>query len=162
YEMASGRRAFERASPVETAAAVITDPVAPIDSHRGDLPTPLQWAIERCLSKDVADRYPSVRALQRDLVAVRERLSDVRGVATDTRLVLPAIAQAVGVDGTLDPADAIAQRLRTQRAPVVFVIDNFEQVADAAAVLAQLLEKCANLTLMVTSRALLYVYGERE
>ena len=41
-------------------------------------PPPLQWAIERCLSKDRADRYTSTRDLHRDLVAVHEHLSSVR------------------------------------------------------------------------------------
>jgi predicted ATPase len=78
YELATGRRAFARGSTVQTAAAVIADHPEAVDHFCPQFPPPLQWAIERCLAKDPADRYAATRDLHRDLVAVHEHLSNVR------------------------------------------------------------------------------------
>ena len=45
---------------------------------------------------------------------------------------------------------------------VLFVLDNFEQVIDAAPDVAALLAACANLKILVTSRAPLRISGEHE
>jgi predicted ATPase len=78
YELASGRRAFARSSMFETGSAVLTQDPEPLDRLCPHIPPPLQWAIERCLSKDPHDRYASTRDLHRDLVAVDHHLSNVR------------------------------------------------------------------------------------
>ncbi|GIW20008.1 MAG: hypothetical protein KatS3mg065_0304 [Chloroflexota bacterium] len=45
---------------------------------------------------------------------------------------------------------------------ILFVLDNFEQVIEAAPVVAELLQRCPNATVVATSRAALRVSGERE
>jgi predicted ATPase len=45
---------------------------------------------------------------------------------------------------------------------VLLVLDNFEQVLPAAPIVSELLHACPNLKVMVTSRAPLRLYGERE
>ena len=49
YEMAAGKKAFEKASAVETMAAIVREDAAPI---KAKLPGPLRWVIDRCLAKD--------------------------------------------------------------------------------------------------------------
>ena len=44
----------------------------------------------------------------------------------------------------------------------LLIVDNFEQVADAAPLLSQLLASCPRLKILVTSRALLHLRAERE
>jgi serine/threonine protein kinase len=79
YELATGRRAFERASPIEELVAVIADEPEPIDRLVANVPPPLQWTIERCLAKSPDDRYLSTRDLHHELVAVHDRqLLDTR------------------------------------------------------------------------------------
>ena len=77
-------------------------------------------------------------------------------------LVAPAIAQALGV---LD-ATALDLPRRTRAAcdgtPTLLVLDNFEQVSDAAPLVADLLTSVAALRVLATSRAPLRVRGERE
>jgi predicted ATPase/ribosome-binding protein aMBF1 (putative translation factor) len=55
---------------------------------------------------------------------------------------------------------------RLQRAygntQLLLLLDNFEQVADAAPLLSEVLQACANISALVTSRAPLALYGEHE
>jgi predicted ATPase len=80
----------------------------------------------------------------------------------DPVLVAPTIARALGLCaeggapfGAQSPAD-----LRER--PTLLVLENFEQVIDAAPLLADLLAACPGLTALVTSRAPLRVGGEQE
>jgi predicted ATPase len=74
--------------------------------------------------------------------------------ARDVALVTVHMAQALGAK------DGIAEQIG-ERAMLVLV-DNLEQVIDAAADLATLLRTCPNLVLLVTSRELMRVTGEVE
>ncbi|HEX3878785.1 MAG TPA: serine/threonine-protein kinase, partial [Bryobacteraceae bacterium] len=53
YEMASGKRAFERPESVQVMSAILTEEPPPLDSK---IPAPLRWTIERCLAKEPRDR----------------------------------------------------------------------------------------------------------
>jgi len=72
----------------------------------------------------------------------------------DARLVTESIAEALGAKDGL--ASHIADR------ELLLLLDNLEQVVDAAPELAALVETCPNLHLMVTSREVLRVRGEVE
>jgi Tol biopolymer transport system component/serine/threonine protein kinase len=77
YEMATGKRAFSRGSPVETLSAIIRDDPEPIGRVNPAAPAPLRWIVETCLQKDPDERYASTRDLARDLKHAQERLSDL-------------------------------------------------------------------------------------
>jgi predicted ATPase/class 3 adenylate cyclase len=72
----------------------------------------------------------------------------------DPALVSETIAQTLGAKDGL--AEHIGER------ELLLVVDNLEQVIDAAPELVQLVEACPNLTLLVTSRELLRTRGEVE
>jgi eukaryotic-like serine/threonine-protein kinase len=72
YEMASGKRVFERASAAETMVAIIREEAELLPAS---VPQPLRWVVERLLAKDPAERYDSTRDLYRELKQIRERLS---------------------------------------------------------------------------------------
>jgi len=72
----------------------------------------------------------------------------------DPALVTETIAQTLGAKNGL--AEHIGER------ELLLVLDNLEQVVEAAAALASLAETCPNLKLLVTSRELLRVRGEVE
>jgi len=76
--------------------------------------------------------------------------------------VAPAIAEALDVlDATaLDLPKRV--RLACDGTPTLLVLDNFEQVLDAAPMVSDLLTSVAALRVLVTSRAPLRVRGERE
>ena len=77
YEMATGKRAFQRGTSAETLTAIIREDVDPVGSVNVNVPAPFRWIVERCLQKDPEERYASTRDLARDLRSVREHLSEV-------------------------------------------------------------------------------------
>jgi serine/threonine protein kinase/Tol biopolymer transport system component len=76
YEMATGRRAFKRATSAETLSAIIRDEPPPLSQANPSAPAPLRWVVERCLAKDPEDRYAATRDLARDLQSLRDHLSE--------------------------------------------------------------------------------------
>ena len=73
---------------------------------------------------------------------------------SDAGLVESTIAAVLGAKVAL--AEAVAEKR------MLLLLDNFEQVVDAAPRLSELLARCPNVRLLVTSRALLRIGGERE
>jgi len=75
-EMVTGRHPFLRETAAQTQAAVIEHEPPPVRTANPSVPLPLEWIVERCLAKDPAERYGSTDDLARDLVRVRDHLSD--------------------------------------------------------------------------------------
>src|SRR5262245_11200107 len=158
-------------------------PAVPFD-RRNDLPSPLTGLIGR--TREIED----LRALLLDEGArlltltgpggvgktrlaielassVAGTFSDgVRFVAlapvTDTDLVSSSVAQALGVRETGDEPllDRLKVSLEDKR--LLLVLDNFEQVVEAAPLVADLLVACPTLAVLTTSRVRLRLSGERE
>lgn len=84
YEMLTGRRAFDGASGVETLFMVVRDEPQSISQIAANVPPPVRWIVDRCLSKDVEDRYVATRDLARDIQYLRDHFSET-GVATPIR-----------------------------------------------------------------------------
>jgi serine/threonine protein kinase/Flp pilus assembly protein TadD len=75
YQMASGRPPFERASPAEIISSILRDSPAAVTEIRSDVPVGLHRIIERCLSKQVEQRYASARELGEALACLRREIS---------------------------------------------------------------------------------------
>jgi Tol biopolymer transport system component len=80
YEMATGRRAFQGKTPIDTLAAVLNTEPEPIAGLRASVPAPLRWIIARCLAKEPAERYQTTRDLARELRDLRDHLSELSSV----------------------------------------------------------------------------------
>ena len=76
--------------------------------------------------------------------------------------VLPAFAQALGIEQVAQ--HPLLERLKTyvSERQLLLLIDNFEHVLDAAPLLTELLTVAPQLHVLVTSREVLHLYGERE
>ena len=77
YEMAAGKRAFQRDSAPETMAAIIRDDPEPLTRAAPSSPAPYRWIVDRCLAKEPDDRYASTRDLARELADLRDHLSEI-------------------------------------------------------------------------------------
>jgi non-specific serine/threonine protein kinase len=80
----------------------------------------------------------------------------------DPTHVIAAVAHVLGVrEGDAEPLpDRLKAYLATKH--LLLVLDNFEQVLDAAPAVADLLARCPRLTVLVTSRAALRLRGEHR
>lgn len=81
----------------------------------------------------------------------------------DPCLVATALADALQIQQVANRSvpQLIGDQLRGW-APFLIVLDNFEQVLPAATVVAETLEACPSLKIVVTSRSCLRIYGEQE
>jgi predicted ATPase len=104
-------------------------------------------------------------------VAVGERLADrfegraafvPLAAVTDPGLVLPSVARAVGVAvaGSASPLEALVEYFGDDR--WLLILDNLEQVVDAAGDLGALLSRCRGVVILATSRTVLGLRAERE
>jgi eukaryotic-like serine/threonine-protein kinase len=85
HELLTGRRPFDKGTPVATALAQVNDPPPPLPPH---VPPGLRSLIEQCLAKKAADRPASARELgerlgvpEGDLPEATEDAADVVGTA---------------------------------------------------------------------------------
>ena len=82
---------------------------------------------------------------------------------TEPGLVGPTVAHALGVSESSErPLVSILGEHLNTRGPTLLLMDNFEQVSDAAAIVRELLDASPGLTVLVTSRHALRIYGEQE
>ena len=81
---------------------------------------------------------------------------------SDPELVVPTIAQTLALKER--PGETLLATLAAHLAEkqLLLLLDNFEQVAEAAPALAELVRAAASLNLLATSRAPLHLSGERE
>lgn len=81
---------------------------------------------------------------------------------SDPDLVPATIAKVLGVQEAVDRPllENLKQSLRDRH--LLLVLDNFEQVLEAAPLVADLAAECPRLKLLVTSRATLRIYGEHS
>ena len=81
---------------------------------------------------------------------------------SDPALVASTIEHALGLTATSAraPLDDLKDYLRDKQ--LLLLLDNFEQVVDAAVVVAELVAAAPALTVLVTSRVPLHIQGEHE
>lgn len=80
----------------------------------------------------------------------------------DPAMVVPAIARALGIPESTTHAAAALVEATLREADLLLILDNLEQVLDVAPSIAALLEGCARLTILATSREPLRLRAEHE
>jgi serine/threonine protein kinase len=108
YELASGKRAFQRDSAAEIMTAIIREDTEPLPAA---IPQQFRWIVERLLSKEPADRYDSTRDLYRELRQLRDRLSEstsVSGIQPASTTEVPKRTRAIPKTPAIAAAVVIA------------------------------------------------------
>ena len=136
YEMATGRRAFQGKTGIDTLSAILNEDPVPVGKLAPETPAPLRWIVETCLEKDPSGRYGSTRDLAREIARVRDNLSEAasasgpfpagrrrrfRGVLVISALAALLAVLAAGIvfgRRTANPLPPTFQRLTFQRGNV--------------------------------------------
>ncbi len=100
-------------------------------------------------------------------VEMRETLADgvccvLLASVTDPELVIPTIAQELGIQETGKQPIFEQVKLALREKRCLLILDNFEQVVAAAPQVEELLAACPHVKIMVTSRAVLHLQAEHE
>ncbi|HJT56734.1 MAG TPA: NB-ARC domain-containing protein, partial [Ktedonobacteraceae bacterium] len=84
------------------------------------------------------------------------------GGVSDPELIPMSIMQVLNIQpaANASPLQSLTAYLQDKR--LLLLLDNFEQVAAGAPVVSELLEAAPGLKVMVTSRMVLHLYGERD
>lgn len=88
---------------------------------------------------------------------------DLSGVSQESSIA-PAVIQALGIRDVdnQSPDETLRVYLAQLSAPLLLLLDNFEHLITAASFVAQMLASGPKATVLVTSRAPLHLYGEKE
>src|SRR4051794_2304491 len=166
-----------REQPASPTPQILAEPTARL----GNLPTPLTPLINRtsevaalsdCLARDDVHLItlvgpPGIGKTRLGLHvagAWQARFRDgvyfiALAPVRDPAYVLPTIAHTLGIKKTSEPTIEAIRAVLSDR-QVLLVIDNFEQVAEAAPRIAELLRAAPKSKALVTSRAALHLSGE--
>jgi eukaryotic-like serine/threonine-protein kinase len=118
YEMLSGRRAFSRATAVETLSAIICETPSPVQTSNPGVTPALLGLVDRCLAKDPAGRYASTRHLAGELRAIAGSWTDITRPSAESAPSASlgksrrALLMAVAVAAVL-AAGAVGWRIRS-------------------------------------------------
>jgi len=75
YEMATGQRPFVGGTTMELSSSILRDTPKAVTELRPELPSGLQKIVERCLVKELAERYSSAQELRDAVDQLRRDLS---------------------------------------------------------------------------------------
>ena len=107
YEMATGKRAFERGSAPETLTAIIRDEPEPIGRLAPMSPAPFSWIVERCLARAPTTGTPRPAISSRDLANLRDRAGETSSGAAAARAEAPRRRERVWLPWAVAAALAV-------------------------------------------------------
>jgi eukaryotic-like serine/threonine-protein kinase len=114
YELVSGQRPFEAETPLDALTRRLTQPPRPLGSIAAGVAPDLARAINRCLQKDPADRWPDAKSLRETLMPTEEETEfspPVRVLQTTATVVLPLAFIAFGHLRVLAGLDSDSQSI---------------------------------------------------
>jgi hypothetical protein len=104
FEMLSGQRPFRAETPHAELIQRLTQDPTPLRSVASRVSPDLALAIDRCLLKDPADRWPDAKSLREALAPTEEEVEDtqlVRILRTVTTIVIPVALTAFAYLGVI-------------------------------------------------------------
>jgi hypothetical protein len=125
YEMLSGRRAFQGASPADTTSAILKEDPPALSEASRDIPPGLEGVVRHCLEKNPEERFQSARDLAFGLDTL-SGLSGATAAAADrvprrAALSVPSLVAAVlAISAVALPVGVLVGRRLTQVNPPSF------------------------------------------
>jgi len=109
YELLTGRPPFEGEHLAAISVKIVLEKPKPVHELRSDVPRPLSAVVERCLAKDVGERYQNMAELAEALLpfAPKELAPLVERIRRITRQSIP-FAATISVDGATVAASGTA------------------------------------------------------
>jgi hypothetical protein len=110
FEMLSGQRPFKAQSTMEALTQRLTQPPPPLRSVAPRAADDLVQVIDRCLQRDVADRWPDARSVRAALNPSEDDVGEalaVRLLRISTALLVISALAALVLAGTIGPAAAV-------------------------------------------------------
>ncbi|MGH9874435.1 MAG: protein kinase domain-containing protein [Pyrinomonadaceae bacterium] len=104
YEVATGQRAFESESTIDTLHKIVHAPVSLVKDVNPAAPADLTRIVRRCLAKDPDERYQSIRDAAIELRDVRRELEG----AAELETTVPPSAVGSGVTSTTNGAASVS------------------------------------------------------
>jgi serine/threonine protein kinase len=118
YEMSTGLRAFQGDSALSTLSAILRDEVPPIVQSTPDVPPQLDQVVGRCLKKNPAERWQTMKDVQMALAALKhESDSGMLYRARMSDIASPG-AQAAASSAGSSPASGISAPAKGLKLPV--------------------------------------------
>ena len=102
YEAATGHKPFVADSTVDTLHKIIHDPAPAITDYNPAAPVELQRIIRKCLAKEPAKRYQTIRDVANDL---EELIEELKGLSDIERSIAPPSLSQQSTIGTGTTAD---------------------------------------------------------
>lgn len=105
YELVTGRSAFRAETAAQTLVNITIHQPPPMSTFAEDVPEGLQAIVDRCLSKDRADRHDSVKELAADLLAFAKADADVAPLLPDRPVSImppaPVVSAPIRIENSL-------------------------------------------------------------
>jgi eukaryotic-like serine/threonine-protein kinase len=116
YEMATGQRPFLGGTSVELSSSILRDAPTPVTELRPELPTALQKILDRCLTKEMTERYASARELRESVDRLRREITSCALSSMTGASIEASIAVLPFVNMSADPeneffADGITEEI---------------------------------------------------
>jgi serine/threonine-protein kinase len=85
FEAATGQKAFEGKDPLDSLHKIVYAPTPQVKDVNPAAPEPLQRVIGRCLAKDPARRYQSIKDVANEIEGLRHELTGLTGPGSGPR-----------------------------------------------------------------------------
>jgi len=115
YQMVVGKRPFRGDNLVAVATKIASEPPAPIDKARVDIPASLRRVIDRCLAKSPAQRFQSGGELADALVKVLAEIDEEAREREKRRIVPLRLKWALTMAALVAVVMGVSATLITQR-----------------------------------------------
>ena len=137
YEAATGQRAFDSESTIDTLHKIVHAPVPLVKEVNPSAPADLTRIVRRCLAKDPDERYQSIREAA---IELRELRRELEGAAElDTTVPPSSVGSTISSEPAVGSTASGAQSLTASASSAEYIITGIREHKLAAAIVLAVL-----------------------